>query len=99
MSGWTLSPLAFDDLDAILAYVQKESGARPAERLLEDFRAAFDMLAHSPRAGLLRESLTKPSVRWWIVHRYLVLYDSETSPLRIIRVIHGAREIEVLLGA
>lgn len=98
MSGWRLSPSAFDDLDAILAYVQRESGSRPAEKLLDDFRAAFDMLAHSPRAGMQREALTGPSVRWWIVHRYLVLYDAEQSPLRIIRVIHGSREIERLLG-
>lgn len=98
MSGWALSPAAFDDLDAILDYVDHESGAPAADRLLADFQAAFLRLAENPRIGTPREDLAGAAVRCWGVHSYLVLYKSEAAPIRILRVVHGARELGRLLG-
>jgi plasmid stabilization system protein ParE len=36
-------------------------------------------------------------VRVRALHRWLVFYDPTDSPLTILRVIHGAREIDRLL--
>ncbi len=100
MRGWVLSPAAFDDLDEILAFVESDSGsAASADRLLGDFRAAFELVASQPEAGLLRDDLTGTAVRWWLVHRYLVLYAPDTRPVRIVRVIHGARALGAILDA
>jgi antitoxin ParD1/3/4/toxin ParE1/3/4 len=34
----------------------------------------------------------------WTVYSYLIVYDPLTKPLEIIRVVHGARDLEVLLA-
>ncbi len=94
---WSLSPEAFNDLDAILAYVEEESvSPRVADKLLEDFEKAFSDLAAMPGMGWLRQDLTGPAFRWWRIHRYLILYDPVAKPLRIIRVIHGARDLPAI---
>jgi antitoxin ParD1/3/4/toxin ParE1/3/4 len=58
--------------------------------------AALDTLAASPGIGWQRERLTGPGIRWWRVHSYLLVYDPESKPLRVIRVLHGARDLERL---
>lgn len=37
-------------------------------------------------------------VRWWRVFDWVVLYDWESSPLTILRVLHGARDLDRLLN-
>ncbi len=43
-----------------------------------------------------RQDLTSRDVRFWRVHSYLVIYRSST-PLRIVRIIHGKRDVSKLL--
>ena len=97
MAGWSLSPLAVDDLIEILDYLADEAGINVADKVEIDFYAAFDLLAHSPRIGYRDEDLTGPGVRRWVVHRYLVFYDPETIPLRVLRIIHGMRDLPTVL--
>ncbi len=99
MPKWILSPITLDELDAILSFVQEESGSPlTADRLLDEFRDAFDALAGTPNMGFHRHDLTGMNVRWWPLHRYLIVYDPDAIPLRIIRVIHGARLIDPLFN-
>ena len=42
-------------------------------------------------------NLTGEHVRWWFVFKWVVIYDPESSPISILRVIHGARDLERLL--
>ena len=44
-------------------------------------------------------NLTGEQVRWWFVFKWAVIYDYENSPIRILRVIHGARDLNRILGA
>ncbi|MFG0285883.1 MAG: type II toxin-antitoxin system RelE/ParE family toxin [Phycisphaerales bacterium JB039] len=97
MAPWALSPVAFGELLAILEYIEGESGLAAADSVLDDFEKAFDLLASSPRAGRIRTEAAGDNIRWWLVHRYVVLYDSTTEPLRIIRILHGARDLDSLL--
>ena len=63
------------------------------------FRAC-DLLADSPRAGQVRRDLISLPVRFWLVHpysNYLIVYDPESKPLRIIRILHGARDLPSIL--
>jgi plasmid stabilization system protein ParE len=90
VAGWDLKQSARDDLNSILAYVEHESGPSAADRLLDDFIAAFEMLAANPRMG--RKSDSEDESRWWLVHRYLVLYAA-AEPLQILRIYHGARDL------
>lgn len=95
MARWVLSPLAREELEGILDYVAAESGNEDvAQRVAGDFVAALDKLAASPGIGWQRAHLTGSSVRWWRVHSYLVIYNPESQPLRVIRILHGARDLE-----
>ena len=54
-------------------------------------------LAELPGMGRTRLALADESHRFWVINPYLIVYRPETSPLQIIRVLHGARDIENLL--
>jgi hypothetical protein len=51
------------------------------------------LLAENPRLGRLRPEIA-PDARAWIVGRYLVLYRAQDGGIEVVRVVHGAREIE-----
>jgi len=91
------SPIAESELEDILDYIAQESGSLSiTEAVLADFRKAFDKLVQTPLMGREREDLTGIGPRWWRIHSYLVIYDPAAKPLRIIRIIHGARYLEKL---
>jgi len=58
--------------------------------------AHFSQLAESPRIGHKREDLTSREVLFWRVHSYLIVYR-DSNPLRIVRVLHGKRDVKKLL--
>jgi toxin ParE1/3/4 len=51
------------------------------------------LLADNPRLGRPRPEIA-PEARGWIVGRYLVLYRAQDDGIEVVRVVHGAREIE-----
>ncbi len=59
---------------------------------------AFELLAFQPGSGTTRPKLTGQRVRWWPVFKWIVIYDPTASPISILRVIHGARELDRLFG-
>lgn len=67
-----------------------------ADQVLEDFYRAFGQLADMPGLGHKRNDLTTQNVLFWPVHSYLVVYK-DSKPLRIVRVIHGRRDVKRLL--
>ncbi len=50
-----------------------------------------------PGMGHKRRDLTNRDVLFWPVHSYLITYQP-SSPLRIVRVVHGRRDVKKLLG-
>lgn len=98
MAAFELASVASDELDGILAYVQQESGPASAQRLLADFKDAFQKLADNPRIGRLRDQDAAVEVRSWIVHSYFVLYNARSRPVEITRIVHSARDLDRVLG-
>jgi plasmid stabilization system protein ParE len=45
----------------------------------------------------VREDLTDRPLKFWSVYSYLVVYDPADSPLTIIAVLHGARDVAQIL--
>jgi plasmid stabilization system protein ParE len=80
----------------ILDYVAKESESA-AVRVRYAIYDAVEKLAESPGIGHTREDLTDRPLKFWSVYSYLVVYDSESVPLTIVAVLHGARDVEHLL--
>jgi antitoxin ParD1/3/4/toxin ParE1/3/4 len=54
-------------------------------------------LARTPGIGHFREDLADRRQRFFLVYSYLIVYRPETKPLHIVRVVHGARDVQALL--
>jgi len=97
-----LRPAADHDLDEHFLYLAEEAGNDVALRFLDATRACFDHLLESPEIGTLRifknpelEGLRMFPVRGFEMH--LVFYRPAHWGIDVIRVLHGARDIERIL--
>jgi plasmid stabilization system protein ParE len=98
---YRLARTAEDDLFAIARYVYlKSRSARTAERLVRRIYAACSDLADLPSLGHSRKDLCPdPGLRFYCVSDiYLIVYEHETEPLQIVRILHGARDVAKELG-
>ena len=96
-------PRAWREIDRQIAYLQQQAGAEVAERFLDSLTQTCDQLARMPHMGMLcgfrRASLRR--VRRWRVQgfdNWLIFYLPRRDGVEIIHIIHGARDIEQLLG-
>ena len=94
MTRYRFTPQAARDLFDIWDYIAQDS-PRAADKVEEAISLACVLLADSPRMGMVRKDLTSLPLRFWVVSpypNYLIVYDPEKKPLRIVRVIHGKRD-------
>jgi toxin ParE1/3/4 len=96
MSRFKLSDPAGEDLRDIRDYISRDSVAA-ARRVIAQLREAFRGLAQMPGKGHVRDDLSSRPLRFWPVGSYLVVYDPKRRPLEIVRVLHGARDIDAIL--
>jgi toxin ParE1/3/4 len=95
----SLSPRAIKDL-----LEATEAIAGTSRRAAREFRASVDealtMIGRHPEIGAERRELADPPVRFWTLtrHHYLMVYNASGEPPRILRVIHGARDLPMLLS-
>ena len=96
MSEFVITQAAKGDLLNILEYLE---GDNPSAilRVVDALDDAMQLLADNPGIGHLRPDLTPQDVRFWPVFRYLVIYRPDTTPLEIVRVLHGKRDVRRLL--
>ncbi len=81
---------AEDDLDEIIDYIAADN-PKAALELYNIFLKQFEYLSLFPEVGRLRKEF-QPVVRSLPVGNYVIFFR-ESSPLEIIRVLHGARDI------
>jgi plasmid stabilization system protein ParE len=87
-----LTPEAKSDLREILFDIA-EDNAETAERLRFEIYQSFQRLGRSPGIGHYHEELLDKRYRFWNFHSYVVCYSWESTPVRIIAVVHGARHL------
>jgi toxin ParE1/3/4 len=63
-----------------------------ADRLIDRITDVFALLAREPLLGEVRNDLA-PRIRAFVVSPYLVLYTPEKHGVRVIQVVHAARDI------
>ena len=97
-ASYQLTGTAEIELREILLYVAERDGVDRAFRVHDKFLDAFRAIATMPDAGFKRPNLTGDRVRWRPVFKWLVIYDPDDSLTTILRVIHGARELEQLFS-
>jgi plasmid stabilization system protein ParE len=99
MEKYQLTPEAVADLFEIWSYISQDN-LEAADRVQEAVFRACELVASTPLAGRVRVDLTPLPVRFWGVSpylNYLVVYDPEPTPLRILRILHGARDLPSIL--
>lgn len=94
MSAPSFSPTARRDLHQILDYIARDN-PRSAVAIVEKIEEKCWLLADSPDMGVLREDLAS-ALRVWPVGRYLIVYRQVSHGIDVIRVVHGARDLERL---
>lgn len=62
-------------------------------RVLGEFDAAFHQLSHTPGIGRYREELLDTLHRFASLYSYLIVYRWQETPIQIIAVVHGARDL------
>ena len=90
-------------ISAQLDYLEEEAGLETAERFLDQLIASFEVLSHQPKMGALcgfRKPRTRRLRRWRVkdFESWLIFYQAKRNGVEIIHVMHGARDIESLLG-
>ena len=91
--------LAAEDLDAIWQVIA-EDNQDAANRVEAEILAACHRLAKHPRIGTKREDITPLPVRFWTVTKfpnYVIVFRPETSPLQVVAVLHGKRNLKEVL--
>ena len=91
MSRFLFGRYVEGDLREIRDYIAQES-PESARRLMVRFVGAFRLLANHPELGHVREDLPVPSLRFWPIGSYLVVYLAE-KPIEIVAIVHGVRDV------
>jgi toxin ParE1/3/4 len=92
---YRLSPQAKADIEAIGDYIAEHSPTN-ARRFIERLTQKFIALARSPMIGRARPEL-RPDLRSFPYGAYLILYRAMDDGVEIVRVVHGARNLDDLI--
>ena len=92
-----LSAQARRDLAEAAAFIASDNPA--ARRLREQVVAAAVRIGAYPLIGGVRPALAPEEVRFLVVpdFPYVIVYRATATPPRILRVLHGARDVQGLL--
>ncbi len=92
MSQLRISPRASSDLIEIWGYIADDSVAN-ADAFIDKLYQAIQVLARQPGSGRHREELA-PGIQSFPFGRYIIFYRVVAGAVEIVRVLHGARDIE-----
>ncbi len=92
MSQLRISPRASSDLIEIWSYIADDSVAN-ADAFIDKLYQAIQVLARQPGSGRHREELA-PGIQSFPFGRYIIFYRVVAGAVEIVRVLHGARDIE-----
>ena len=94
MSRPSFSPSARRDLQEILEYIARDKPGA-ALRHVERMEEACWWLARNPLVGTARDDLL-PLLRCYSVGNYVIFYRPTDKGVDVVRVVHGARDVDRL---
>jgi antitoxin ParD1/3/4/toxin ParE1/3/4 len=68
-----------------------------ADRIEGEFHELFATLGRMPRLGHTRADLTNRPVLFFGLYSFLVVYDPDSKPIRIMAVLRGRRNVKRIL--
>jgi toxin ParE1/3/4 len=85
---------ALDDIDAIAAFIARDS-IHHAGRVVEALFEIGEAIAASPMAGRVVPELGDPQIRERFLYSYRVIYElTDPGRVDVIAVLHGRRLLE-----
>lgn len=90
---------ALADLSKAVAWVAREDPAA-AERLRIAANRAAKRIGEHPHIGPVRTEFAPEQFRFFVLRHspYLIVYEPDTKPPRILRVVHGSQDLATLLA-
>jgi toxin ParE1/3/4 len=98
MKGYALTEAADADLEELWQYIAHNSSPAAADRLEDELHVAMHRLAGMPRIGHVRSDVADEALRFFSVHKFLIVYRALDDHLQVIRVLHGARDVGAVLA-
>ncbi len=92
MSQLRISPRASEDLLDTWSYIADDSEAN-ADGFIDKIYETMELLTRQPGLGRHRDQLA-PGIQSFPVDRYIIFYRVVPGAIEIVRVLHGARDIE-----
>jgi len=93
---YEVSAEAQDDLLGIWSHIAEDS-VELANRIDSEFHALFASLGRMPSQGHIRKDLTRRPVLFFPLYSYLVIYQPDVKPTRIMAVLRGKRDVKRIL--
>jgi toxin ParE1/3/4 len=93
MARVLFTPLAHNDLQIIWDYLAEEASEETADGILEFIQEKCQKIAAFPESGHIRYELLA-NLRSFVVKSYVVFYIPLSDGIDVLRVLHGARDIE-----
>lgn len=92
-----IRPLAADDLEQAVQFLDARSSTA-ADDFLDEFYRATQLLAEMPRSGPVRRRRGRlKGLRSWPLSKfgpYVVFYLPIENGIEVVRVLHGARDVD-----
>ncbi|HLN31430.1 MAG TPA: type II toxin-antitoxin system RelE/ParE family toxin [Gemmataceae bacterium] len=83
------------DLGEILEHLE-EHNPQAAEQLVTAIDDRCNLLGQFPEMGRARNELA-PGLRSVVVERYVLFYRISVAAVEVLRILHGARDIETIV--
>jgi antitoxin ParD1/3/4/toxin ParE1/3/4 len=96
VTPYQISAEAQNDLFEIWRRISRDS-LDLANRIEGEFYSLFESLGRMPGQGHSRKDLTKRPVLFFPLYSFLVVYQPEVKPIRIMAVLRGKRDIKRVL--
>lgn len=90
------APVALQDLSNIWLTIALDN-PNAADRVISRIYDAEERLADFPELGRIRPEL-RQNLRSWAVGDYLIFYRIDPDAVVIMRILHGARDLDDLIG-
>ena len=93
-----LSTRARGDLTEATKWIARDNPTAARAFRAAIARAAFQIADH-PKSGTERPDLADPPARFLVIRGfpYVIVYDTDTTPPTILRILHGARDLPTAL--
>jgi plasmid stabilization system protein ParE len=86
---------ALDDIDAIAAYIARDSLVQ-ARRVVSAFFESSDLLLTQPGMGRIVPERQDENIREHFIYSYRLIYEIAGEDIHVLAIIHGRRSLESL---